>query len=133
MMLLNIAREEAAIVVAAQAADPRINDMLAAVAAGTWRPDRAADDLDPYETVTRVIWCIVHEPNVTKAMLAAVRLGGDTDTVAALVGGLLGCRMAAENVRQELPWIGDVRMPADDVVERVARGITSIRVAQNDG
>jgi ADP-ribosyl-[dinitrogen reductase] hydrolase len=80
-----------------------------------------------------VIWCIVHEPNVTKAMLAAVRLGGDTDTVAALVGGLLGCRMAAENVRQELPWIGDVRMPADDVVERVARGITSIRVAQNDG
>lgn len=132
-MLLNIAREEAAVVVTAQAADPRINDMLAAVAAGTWQPDRTADDLDPYETVTRVIWCILREPNLADALLAAVRLGGDTDTVAALVGGLLGCRLAAENVRRELPWISEVRLPADDVLQRAARGLTSIRVVQNDG
>jgi ADP-ribosylglycohydrolase len=36
--------------------------------------------------------------------VSAVQLGGDIDTVAALFGGLLGCRLTAEQVRTELPW-----------------------------
>jgi hypothetical protein len=37
-------------------------------------------------------------------LVSAVQLGGDTDTVAALVGGLMGCELPAELVRAELPW-----------------------------
>jgi len=132
-MLLDIAREEAAAAVKACAADPRINDMLEAVAAGDWQPDPGADDLDPYETLTRALWCVVRESTLSAALLAAVRLGGDTDTVAALVGGLLGCQRSPATVRQEIPWIEHVHLPDDDVLERTSRGITDIRVGRLGG
>jgi ADP-ribosylglycohydrolase len=132
-LLVEIAREEAEAVVKARAADPRINGMLAAVAAGTWLPDYSADDFDPYETLTRAIWCILRETTLADALIAAVRLGGDTDTVAALVGGLLACRLQPDAVRRELPWIGEVRLPVDDVVARVARGIAGLRVGDSNG
>ena len=131
--LLEIARDEAAATVRAHAADPRITDMLATVAAGTWQPSGGAKDMDPYETVTRAIWCIVREPTPAGAVLAAVRLGGDTDTVAALVGGLVGCRLQPEDVRRELSWVPEVQLPPDDVVRRVAQGIADLRVRHGDG
>jgi ADP-ribosylglycohydrolase len=66
-------------------------------------------------------------------VLAAVRLGGDTDTVAALVGGLIGCRLQPEEVRTELPWIDEVRLPPSDAIQRLARGIADLRGGGADG
>ena len=42
-------------------------------------------------TLTAVVWC-VREPDPVAALERAVRLGGDTDTVAAIVGALVGAR-----------------------------------------
>jgi hypothetical protein len=42
---------------------------------------------------------------------SAVQPGGDTDTVAALAGGLMGCKLAAGQVRAELPWHRLVILP----------------------
>jgi ADP-ribosylglycohydrolase len=132
-MLLEIARDEAAAVVRSHAADPQIVEMLASLAAGTWLPDHTADDMDPYQTVTRALWCIARERTPAGAVLAAVRLGGDTDTVAALVGGLIGCRLQPEEVRTELPWIDEVRLPPSDAIQRLARGIADLRGGGADG
>jgi ADP-ribosylglycohydrolase len=132
-LLLEIAREEAAAAVRTRAADARIEQMLTSIAAGDWQPDPGADELDPYETVARVLWCMRHESSMGDAILAGVRLGGDTDTVAALVGGLLGCRRPSTEVRAELPWIEQVDLPQADVLERVGRGLTHLRVQFSDG
>jgi ADP-ribosylglycohydrolase len=131
-MLLRIAREEAAAAVTARSADPRIVEMLAAVANGAWRPDYEADLLDPYETVTRALWCVVTQRTLADALLAAVRLGGDTDTVAALVGGLLGCRLPAADVRNVF-WADQVRMPPEHDLARLSDGLAGIRVRTRDG
>jgi len=118
--LLEIAQDESRAAVKAHPADARIIDLLAAVAAKTWQPAGSAKDMDPYETLTRAIWCVVHGRSSADSVLAAVRMGGDTDTVAALVGGLVGCRMEPEDVRREMTWIRDVRLPDDGVVQHAA-------------
>ena len=131
--LLEIAREEAAAAIQAHAADPRISDMLAAVAAGTWQPSGDPEAMDPYETAARVLWCIVQPVAAADTVLSAVRLGGDTDTVAALVGGLVGCRLQPADVRREMSWIGEVQLPPGEDVERLAGGIAALREGHSDG
>lgn len=42
------------------------------------------------ETLEAVLWCFLLQGNYKDSVLEAVNLGGDTDTVAALVGGLSG-------------------------------------------
>jgi ADP-ribosylglycohydrolase len=132
-LLLDIARSEAAAVAETCGADGRINDMLAAVAAGQWQPNPDCLGPDSYETLTRVLWCILSEPHLPKALLAAVRLGGDTDTVAALVGGLLGCSLTPAAVRAQLPWSNEVQAPDDAVIGPLAAGIADLRIGRASG
>jgi ADP-ribosyl-[dinitrogen reductase] hydrolase len=132
-LIIEIAREEAAAAVAQLGADARIEDTLSAIAAGTWMPSPDAADLDPYETLARVLWCTVTEPDLRAAIIAAVRLGGDTDTVAALVAGLLGCRLPAHAVRGQLEWQTDVQLPEDALITRLATGLAGLRVSGRDG
>lgn len=40
--------------------------------------------------MTAALWCLSHTRSYKACVLAAVRLGGDTDTVAAIAGGLAG-------------------------------------------
>jgi len=42
------------------------------------------------EALEAVLWCFLRQVNYKDSVLEAVNLGGDTDTVAALVGGLAG-------------------------------------------
>jgi ADP-ribosylglycohydrolase len=132
-LLLEVARAEAAAVAEPCGADERINDMLAAVAAGQWQPKPDCLGPDSYETLTRVLWCMINEPHLPEALLAAVRLGGDTDTVAALVGGLLSCRQTPAEVRAQLPWSGDVQAPDDAVIGPLAAGIADLRTERAGG
>lgn len=132
-LLLDVAREEAAAAAPACGADGRINDMLSGVAAGRWEPNPDSADLDSYETLTRALWCISKEPGLPDALLAAVRIGGDTDTVAALVGGLLGCRLQPDEVRRQVPWSMNVSSPEDALLDRLAAGICDLRVGRAGG
>jgi ADP-ribosyl-[dinitrogen reductase] hydrolase len=110
-LLLQVAADEAR--AAAQAVDTgtHLAEMLAQVAAGTWTAPPGGISLDPYETATAVLSCVVRAPSIRDGLVSAVQLGGDTDTVAALVGGLLGCRLTTEQVQAELPWHRLVRLP----------------------
>jgi ADP-ribosylglycohydrolase/tetratricopeptide (TPR) repeat protein len=132
-LLLEVARAEAATGAERCGADGRINDMLDALALGQWEPDPEHLGLDAYETLTRVLWCILNEPSLPDALLAAVRLGGDTDTVAALVGGLLGCRQTPADVHEQLPWSSGVQAPDEAVVHRLAAGIAALRMERAGG
>ena len=103
-LLLEVAVDEAREAARAVDTDARLAEMLAQVSAGTWTAPPGGISLDPYETVTAVLSCVAQPPSLRGGLVNAVQLGGDTDTVAALAGGLLGCRLTAEQVRTELPW-----------------------------
>jgi len=81
-----------------------VAEILTQLSAGTWDPPANGISLDPYETVTAALWCATRATSLRNGLVSAVRLAGDTDTVAALVGGLMGCKLTAEQVRAELPW-----------------------------
>ncbi|MDF3044064.1 MAG: hypothetical protein K0R30_292 [Ornithinibacter sp.] len=132
-MILDIARDEAAAAVKALRADARIIDMLLAVSAGSWTPDDAVDQMDPYETITRALACMVTSPSMREAVLAAVRLGGDTDTVAALVGGVMGCGRGKDEVRRQLDWLDAVHLPPEGTIDRLAKGLCALRVHETQG
>src|SRR5690242_5738086 len=110
-MLLEAAAGEAREAAQAVTTDARLAEILARVSAGTWEPPAGGISLDPYETVAAVLWCATQATSLRDGLVNAVQLGGDTDTVAALVGGLMGCSLTAEQVRAELPWSQLVVLP----------------------
>lgn len=54
-------------------------------------------------TLEASIWCILHYDNFAATVLAAVNLGSDTDTTAAVAGGLAGIYYGRENIPSK--WI----------------------------
>ncbi|WP_170147659.1 ADP-ribosylglycohydrolase family protein [Micromonospora phaseoli] len=106
---------------------PRLTGVLAELRAGGWRPSVAGVGLDPGETVAAVLHCVRQAESLRGGLLAAVRLGGDVDTVAALVGGLLGARLTAAQVRAQLPWSSLVALPDAAQVRRLAAGLVDLR------
>jgi ADP-ribosylglycohydrolase len=58
-------------------------------------------------------------------MKCAVALGGDTDTAAAIVGGILGCRL--EDIGNAIPWLSKVVLPKAEVAEGIAVSLYGLR------
>jgi ADP-ribosyl-[dinitrogen reductase] hydrolase len=58
-------------------------------------------------------------------MKYAVALGGDTDTTAAIVGGILGCQL--EDVGSQISWLSSVGMPDAEQIEATAAGLCELR------
>lgn len=54
-------------------------------------------------TLESVLWCIANTHSYKEAVLTAVNLGGDTDTIASLVGGLAGLIYRYNDIPNE--WI----------------------------
>jgi ADP-ribosyl-[dinitrogen reductase] hydrolase len=54
--------------------------------------ERIRSDGYVVSTLTAALWCIHHHDGFADAVLAAVNLGDDTDTTAAVTGGLAGIR-----------------------------------------
>ena len=55
------------------------------------------------DTLEAAIWCLLNTDNYKDCVLKAVNLGEDTDTVAAVAGGLAGILYGYNNIPQE--WI----------------------------
>lgn len=55
------------------------------------------------DTLTAVIWTFLTTDDYSKSVLQAINLGGDTDTIAAIVGGLSGIFYGYENIPDR--WI----------------------------
>jgi len=75
------------------------------------------------DTLEASLWCLLNSSNYAEAVLKAVNLGGDTDTTAAVTGGLAGIYYGVENIPSE--WISQIARKQDiiDLAERLAAAV----------
>ena len=64
------------------------------------------------------IWCLLNTTSYSEAVLKAVNLGGDTDTTAAITGGLAGIYYGVANIPTE--WINLIARK-DDIIDLASR------------
>jgi ADP-ribosyl-[dinitrogen reductase] hydrolase len=98
---------------------------LQQAASGEWAPSTAELAPDAVTTVASVLHVLREATSLATAMKYAVSIGGDTDTAAAIVGGVLGCR--SENVEPEIPWLARVVLPESELIEATATGLHDLR------
>ncbi len=60
------------------------------------------------------IWCFMNSNSYTESVLKSVNLGGDTDTTAAINGGLAGLYYGIEDIPKK--WINELAR-VDDIIE----------------
>lgn len=65
------------------------------------------------DTLEAAIWCLVTSHSYTETVLKAVNLGGDTDTIAAISGGLAGLVYGYDAIPKD--WIN--RLKNKDMIE----------------
>ena len=131
-MLLEAATEEARKAAQAVTTDAHLAEMLTQISARTWEPAANGISLDPYDTVAAALWCATRATSLRSGLASAVQLGGDTDTVAALVGGLMGGKLTAEQVRAELPWHQLVVLPEPaSAIAATAAALPTTRAIQS--
>jgi len=73
------------------------------------------------DTLKAAIWCFMNTDNYKDAVLKAVNLGHDTDTTAAVTGGLAGLYYGFESIPEN--WIKGIRRSDDinDLCNRFAK------------
>ena len=67
------------------------------------------------DTYTAALWCLRHTDNYKDAVMLAVQLGDDTDTTAAVVGGVAGVYYGIESIPDQ--WMETLR--GKDIIEKV--------------
>ena len=66
------------------------------------------------DTARAALWCLANTSSFGECVLAAVNLGGDTDTTAAVAGGLAGIVYGVDGIPRA--WLDGLR--GTDVIER---------------
>jgi ADP-ribosyl-[dinitrogen reductase] hydrolase len=107
------------------AVHPATVQPLRRAASGDWPPTTAEPTLDALATVASVLHVLREAKDLATALKHAVALGGDTDTTAAIVGGILGCQL--EDAERQIPWISRVGMPDARLIEVTAAGLYELR------
>jgi ADP-ribosylglycohydrolase len=131
-LLLRVAAEEAGEAARAVGTDTRLAEMLTQVSTGIWQAPPEGISLDPYDTVAAVLSCVGSAPSLRGGLVRAVQLGGDTDTVAALVGGLLGAKLTVDQVHAELPWHQAIVLPEpDSAISEIAAALATVRAVRS--
>ena len=72
-------------------------------------------------TLEASIWCIMTTESYKEAVLKAVNLGEDTDTTAAVTGGLAGIIYGAENIPKD--WLTKIARRED--IEQLIINLTN--------
>jgi ADP-ribosyl-[dinitrogen reductase] hydrolase len=98
---------------------------LLQAASGEWAPSTAEMAPDAMTTVASVLYVLREAMSLATAMKQAVALGGDTDTTAAIVGGILGCQ--SQDVTADIPWLPRVLLPDSAPIEAAASGLHDLR------
>jgi ADP-ribosyl-[dinitrogen reductase] hydrolase len=95
---------------------------------GDGSPNPAGVSLNAVETLAAVVHVLGHAARksfeLADALRYAVSLGGDTDTVAAIVGGILGSRL--EDVAG-IPWLSRVALPDSVELDTLSMALSSLR------
>jgi hypothetical protein len=79
----------------------------------------------PREVVAALMALVFRHDDPSDAMMLAVRYGGDTPLLAALAGGILGCRRATSVPR--IPWLDRVTLPPEEVLDATAERLVAAR------
>jgi ADP-ribosyl-[dinitrogen reductase] hydrolase len=98
---------------------------LQQAASGDRAPSAAEMVPDAVSTVASVLYVSREATSLATAMKDAVALGGDTDTAAALVGGILGCQ--SKDVTADIPWLPGVLLPESALIEATVTGLHDLR------
>ena len=94
---------------------------------GDWASPKGNMSLDVVATMAIVLHVLRHATGLAFAMKQAVASGGDTDTAAAIVGGILGSQ--ARDIEGDIPWLSSVVLPESEVVEATAARLCALRRA----
>ncbi|MEQ9551952.1 MAG: ADP-ribosylglycohydrolase family protein [Coleofasciculus sp. G3-WIS-01] len=78
-------------------------------------------------TLEAALWCFLTSTSYAQSVLKAVNLGSDTDTTAAVTGGLAGLYYGVEQIPQE--WRDQIARK-DDIVD-LAQGLASAIASEN--
>jgi len=70
------------------------------------------------DTLEAALWCLLNHPSYTEAVLTAVNLGDDTDTTAAVTGGLAGLYYGFDAI--PTPWVAAIAR-SNDVIDLATR------------
>jgi ADP-ribosyl-[dinitrogen reductase] hydrolase len=108
---------------------PAIPQPLHQAAGGDWGPYKPGAPVDAIATLASVLYVLREATGVATAMKCAVALGGDTDTAAAIVGGILGCQL--EDLGRAIPWLPRVVLPRVEIIEATAAGLCELRQSRH--
>ncbi|MCX4575337.1 ADP-ribosylglycohydrolase family protein [Streptomyces sp. NBC_01571] len=116
-----------------RAVHPDHRARYAAVLADDWHPDRATEfNGAVWPCLGSAVWALRNTDSYEGALRAAVDLGGDTDTVAAVTGGLAGAVYGADGIPGR--WIEPLHVPLPGFGGRVLRaaelGVLARRLAE---
>jgi ADP-ribosyl-[dinitrogen reductase] hydrolase len=106
---------------------PAVLQKLRQAAGGDWSPSTAKLSADAVTTLASVLHVLREARSLAMAIKHAVALGGDTDTAAAITGGLLGCQ--SEDAEAGITWLPRVALPASALIEGTATGLHDLRRA----
>lgn len=70
------------------------------------------------DTLEASLWCLLNSSSYAEAVLKAVNLGSDTDTTAAVTGGLAGIYYGVDNIPAE--WMNQIARK-QDIIDLAAR------------
>ncbi len=65
------------------------------------------------DTLESSLWCLLNSSSYSETVLKAINLGGDTDTTAAVTGGLAGIYYGIENIPSQ--WVNQIARKQDIV------------------
>lgn len=125
--LIDLALDEITWCASALATDPDRFELPLRAADGTWSPDPDGVSLDAVTTVAALIHVLRHFERrgltTADALRYAVSLGGDTDTLAAITGGVLGCRRS----EVDLPWLPALILPDAGQLDALSAALAALR------
>ncbi|WP_393098546.1 ADP-ribosylglycohydrolase family protein [Streptomyces sp. LN325] len=110
----------AALPLTLRAVHPDHRARYATVLADDWHPDRATEfNGAVWPCLGSAVWALRNTDSYEGAVRAAVDLGGDTDTVAAVTGGLAGAVYGADGIPGR--WLEPLHVPLPGFGGRVLR------------
>ena len=74
------------------------------------------------DTLEASLWCLLNNDNYKDGVLSAVNLGGDTDTIGAITGGLCGIIYGKKQIPRE--WL--VKLRKRKYVEDMSREFSNL-------
>jgi ADP-ribosylglycohydrolase len=74
------------------------------------------------DTLEASIWCLLQSSDFKGALLKAVNLGEDTDTVGAVTGGLAGVYYCFSEIPSK--WVGEL-IKKDEILELIERFVSA--------